>query len=65
MSSKTHKGIKARVKVTKNGKIMYKRAGGRHLLGKKNSKRKRKLRQWSQLGPEERKKLKKMYDFTP
>lgn len=63
MSNKTHKGLKKRLKVTKNGKIMHKRAGKSHLNAHKNSKRKRQLRKWDQLEPEEAKKLKKQYGF--
>lgn len=63
MSNKTHKGLKKRLKVTKNGKIMHKRAGKRHLNSHKKSKRKRQLRKWDELEPEEAKKLKRQYDF--
>ncbi|MFP4027728.1 MAG: 50S ribosomal protein L35 [Candidatus Brocadiia bacterium] len=64
MSEKTHKGLKQRLKVTKTGKIMHARSGRGHLLGKKRSKRKRRLRKWDQLEPCEVKKLKKQYDFS-
>jgi large subunit ribosomal protein L35 len=63
MSNKTHQGIKKRIKVTKNGKVMHKRANKSHLNGHKNSKRKRQLRQWDQLEPEEVKKLKRQYQI--
>jgi large subunit ribosomal protein L35 len=42
--NKTHKGTKKRVKVTGTGKLMKKRAFGGHLLTKKSSNRKRKIR---------------------
>ncbi len=42
---KSHSGAKKRFKETGNGKIMRKKAGKGHLLTKKNSKRKRHLRQ--------------------
>lgn len=45
MKLKTHKGTKKRFKVSKQGKIKRWRAGGSHLLSKKKSKRKRKLKQ--------------------
>ncbi|MFW5922881.1 MAG: 50S ribosomal protein L35 [Planctomycetota bacterium] len=64
MSNKTHKGTKKRLKVTKNGKVMHKRAGKSHLNGHKRSKRKRHLRKWDQLRPEEVKKLKKQYNLV-
>ena len=48
---KTHKGVKARIKVTGTGKLMYRRGGKRHLLTGKSSKRMRKLRRQQQLSP--------------
>ncbi len=60
---KTHKGLKRRLKVTKNGKIMHRRAGKRHLLSCKTTKRKRQMRKWQELHPSERKKLKKQYNL--
>lgn len=41
---KTHKGLAKRVRVTKTGKVLRGKAGGRHLLSSKTGKRKRKLR---------------------
>jgi large subunit ribosomal protein L35 len=41
---KTRKGVTKRVRVTKNGKIMRRKAGLRHLLSGKSRKRKRQLR---------------------
>lgn len=63
MSNKAHQGIKKRLKVTKNGKIMHKGANKSHLNGHKNSKRKRRLRQWGELKPEEVKKIKRQYQI--
>ncbi len=60
---KSHKGIMRRLKVTKTGKVMHRRAGGRHLLSNKTAKRKRKLRKWQQLNPSELVKLKTQYNF--
>jgi large subunit ribosomal protein L35 len=42
---KTHKGVKKRFRVTKNGRLKHKRAGSGHLLSGKSGKRLRKLRQ--------------------
>lgn len=42
---KTRKGVAKRVKKTGTGKYMHSRAGNRHILTKKNRKRKRRLRQ--------------------
>ncbi len=41
---KTHKGLKDRVRVTKNRKIVRRKAGKSHLLSGKSAKRKRSLR---------------------
>ena len=38
---KTHSGTKDRVKVTKTGKILRRKASGNHLLQKKSASRKR------------------------
>lgn len=38
---KTHKGTAKRVKVTKTGKLLRRRAFGNHLLSKKSKSRKR------------------------
>ena len=42
---KTHKGAKKRFKVTGTGKVKRLRANKSHILTKKDSKRKRRLRQ--------------------
>lgn len=42
---KTHRGAAKRFKITASGKIMRRRAFGRHILTSKPSKRKRKLQQ--------------------
>ncbi|MEM6431611.1 MAG: 50S ribosomal protein L35 [Deinococcota bacterium] len=42
---KTHKGTKARVKITGRGKVKAKRTGKRHLMTKKSGKRIRQSRQ--------------------
>ncbi len=41
---KTRKGVAKRMRITKNGKIMRRKAGLRHLLSGKSRKRKRHLR---------------------
>lgn len=40
---KTHKAIASKVKITGTGKLLRRRAGKRHLMAKKTSKRKRQL----------------------
>ncbi|MDQ3093566.1 MAG: 50S ribosomal protein L35 [bacterium] len=38
---KTHSGTKDRVRITKNGKVLRRKASGNHLLQKKSARRKR------------------------
>jgi large subunit ribosomal protein L35 len=38
---KTHSGTKDRIKITKTGKILHRKASGNHLLQKKSASRKR------------------------
>lgn len=40
---KTSKSVRKRIRISKKGKIKYSKAGRRHLLGSKSSKRKRQL----------------------
>jgi large subunit ribosomal protein L35 len=40
---KTHKGLRARVRVTRTGKVVRRRAGTSHLMSGKSGKRKRQL----------------------
>jgi len=44
---KTKKGVAKRIKVTGKGKLMRKKSGASHLLGKKRAKRKRNLRKYT------------------
>ena len=46
---KTHKGVKRRIKVTGTGKLLHMRAGRRHLLTGKSSRRMRKLRRQTEV----------------
>jgi len=43
---KTNKAAKKRFKVTATGKVLFRPAGGKHLLSGKASKRKRQMRRW-------------------
>jgi len=61
---KTRKSAAKRYKVTANGKIKYKRQGMRHLLTKKGSKRKRKLRTLGILSKVETKRVKKLLPYA-
>jgi large subunit ribosomal protein L35 len=40
---KTHSGTKKRIRVTKTGKVLRRRASGNHFLEKKSARRKRKF----------------------
>ena len=55
---KTNKGTAKRFKVTKNGKIKRNKAGSSHILSKKTTKRKRKLRQSVLVDKKDEKRLK-------
>jgi len=46
---KTNRGARKRFKVKKNGKVKFFHANKRHILTKKNSKRKRQLRGSSEM----------------
>ncbi len=50
---KTHKGLKARVRLTKNGKVIRRRAGKSHLMASMNGKKVRQLRRVSSVSPTE------------
>lgn len=57
---KTHKGAAKRFKVTKKGKVMRGHAMHSHILTKKSSKRKRKLRQKTRVKGKFEKKVKEL-----
>ena len=57
---KTHSGAKKRFKKTGSGKITHERAGRRHLLESKSSKRTRRLSNEQQLAPGDTKKAERM-----
>ncbi|MBN2736784.1 MAG: 50S ribosomal protein L35 [Spirochaetales bacterium] len=52
---KTRKSAAKRYKMTGTGKVRYKKQGLRHILTKKSSKRKRKLRHTAELSKPEQK----------
>ena len=60
---KTRKSAAKRYKVTSTGKIKYKKQGLRHILTKKSSKRKRKLRILGTLKNTEQKRVKKLLPY--
>ena len=43
--AKPRKAIKSKFKITATGKLLYRKAGKRHILSKKTAKRKRAMRQ--------------------
>ena len=60
---KTRKSAAKRYKLTASGKVKYKKQGLRHILTKKTSKRKRRLRSIDTLSPVEAKKVKKLMPY--
>ena len=60
---KSNSGAKKRFKVSANGKLMRKKAGKRHILTKKRSKRKRKLGQVTQVDDTQKKNVQKMLPY--
>jgi large subunit ribosomal protein L35 len=58
--NKTHSGTKKRFKVTGSGKLMKERAGKRHLLEHKSSRRTRRLSVDQVLSPADAKKVNKL-----
>ncbi len=60
---KTHKGTKARVKVTGRGKVTAKRAGKRHLNYKKTGKRIRQGRNDLIIAEPEAKRIKELLPY--
>ncbi len=57
---KSHRGASKRFKVTKSGKVKYRRKNRSHILTKKRRKRKRQLRQSAYLNKTDAKRIKKM-----
>lgn len=55
---KTKKALMKRIKITKSGKLLRSRAGRRHLLSGKKTKRKRMLRRKGVVAPGDKKMLK-------
>jgi large subunit ribosomal protein L35 len=57
---KTHSGAKKRFKLTANGKVRARHAMKSHILGKKNSKRRRRLDESMLLKPQDAKRAKEL-----
>ncbi|MEC9488797.1 MAG: 50S ribosomal protein L35 [Halanaerobium sp.] len=60
---KTHKGLKKRVKVTKNKKYKYKKAFKAHKLTKKSGDRKRSLRSSGVIAKADQKTMEKLLPY--
>ena len=58
--NKTHSGIKKRVKVTGTGKLLFQRAGKRHLLEHKSSRLTRHLTGTEEFSPADKQRVKKL-----
>lgn len=54
MKTKTHRGAAKRFRVTRNGKVLHRKANRSHLLGKKSSRRKRRLAQMNEVTAEKK-----------
>jgi large subunit ribosomal protein L35 len=61
MSSKTHKGLKKRLKSTRTGKLFHRHCGKSHLMSGKSGKRAMRLGQWEKLSPGLARSLRKQY----
>ncbi len=48
---KTHKGIQKRMRVTRRGKVLRKKANSGHLMSTKSGQRRRRLRQRTHVHP--------------
>jgi large subunit ribosomal protein L35 len=60
MKLKTKRSAAKRFKVTGSGKIQKRSSHASHILTKKSSKRKRGLRNWSEVAPADMKRVKRM-----
>lgn len=60
---KTHRGAAKRFKITKSGKVKYRRGFRSHILTKKSSKRKRQLRKDSYLSKADAKRIKQLLPY--
>lgn len=61
---KTRKSAAKRLRVTKNGKVKYKKQGLRHILTKKSTKTKRNLRKAGILSDSEQKRVQKLLPYS-
>jgi large subunit ribosomal protein L35 len=59
---KTHSGAKKRFRVTRTGKVIHERMGLNHILEKKSSTRKRRLRRRDELTGGDARQVKRLLD---
>ena len=57
---KTHSGAKKRFRVTRNGKVMARQRNRNHILEKKSSRRKRRLKGEVEIAPADAQKVKRL-----
>lgn len=57
---KTHSGTKKRFRVTRNGKVMARQKNRAHILEKKSSARKRRLKGETEISPDSAKRIKRL-----
>uniref|UniRef100_A0A7C4LZS0 Large ribosomal subunit protein bL35 n=1 Tax=candidate division CPR3 bacterium TaxID=2268181 RepID=A0A7C4LZS0_UNCC3 len=63
MKLKTHKGLSKRIKITKSGKLLKRRAFRSHLLTKKSNKRKRKFAKTFTVNSSDSPKIRKLLPY--
>ncbi|MFP4598530.1 MAG: 50S ribosomal protein L35 [Persicimonas sp.] len=61
---KTHRGAAKRFKITKSGKVKYRRGFRSHILTKKSQKRKRQLRKDGYLNKTDAKRIKQLLPYS-
>ncbi len=61
---KTHHGVKDRIKVTGTGKLMYHKAGRRHLLTGKPSRKTRPLRRGRAIASVDEEKMRRLLPYA-
>lgn len=60
---KTRRSAAKRYKISPNGKVKYKKQGLRHILSKKSTKRKRRLRKTGIMSPVEQRRARQLVPY--
>jgi large subunit ribosomal protein L35 len=63
MKAKTHRASAKRLRITRTGKVVARKAFGSHLLSHKSRKRKRNLKQQSTLSPDAVRNVRKILPY--